>query len=73
MSGTLYVIPTPIGNLDDISPRIISALESADVIAAETGLTVYELDPATTGILDKDAYLHAMEYNANVLVQALSN
>lgn len=35
MSGTLYVIPTPIGNLDDISPRIISALESADVIAAE--------------------------------------
>ena len=35
MSGTLYVIPTPIGNLDDISNRIISALESADVIAAE--------------------------------------
>ena len=35
MSGTLFVIPTPIGNLDDISPRIISALEEADVIAAE--------------------------------------
>lgn len=49
------------------------ASSAADVIAAETGLTVYELDPATTGILDKDAYLHAMEYNANVLVQALSN
>lgn len=35
MSGTLFVIPTPIGNLDDISPRIASALEEADVIAAE--------------------------------------
>lgn len=35
MAGTLYVIPTPIGNLDDISPRIADALEKADVIAAE--------------------------------------
>lgn len=35
MSGTLFVVPTPIGNLDDISPRIIDALEKADVIAAE--------------------------------------
>lgn len=35
MSGILYVIPTPIGNLDDISPRITFALNDADVIAAE--------------------------------------
>lgn len=49
------------------------ASSAADVIASETGLTVYELDPATTGVLDKDAYLRAMEHNTNVLVQALSN
>ena len=35
MAGTLFVIPTPIGNLDDISPRIADTLEKADVIAAE--------------------------------------
>lgn len=35
MSGILYVVPTPIGNLNDISPRIIEALSDADVIAAE--------------------------------------
>jgi len=35
MSGTLYVIPTPIGNLDDISPRIADTLEAVNVIAAE--------------------------------------
>ncbi len=35
MSGILYVIPTPIGNLQDISPRIIEALSDADIIAAE--------------------------------------
>lgn len=35
MSGILYVIPTPIGNLNDISPRIIEALSEANVVAAE--------------------------------------
>lgn len=35
MSGTLYLIATPIGNLGDLSPRAAAALESADFIAAE--------------------------------------
>lgn len=33
--GTLYVVGTPIGNLDDLSPRARDVLAKADVIAAE--------------------------------------
>jgi len=35
MSGTLYLVPTPIGNLGDISPRIAQTLAEADFLAAE--------------------------------------
>ena len=35
MSGTLYVVGTPIGNLGDLSPRAIETLEKVDFIAAE--------------------------------------
>ena len=35
MSGMLYLVPTPIGNLGDISQRCRETLEQADFIAAE--------------------------------------
>ena len=35
MSGTLYLVATPIGNLGDFSPRARATLEEADFIAAE--------------------------------------
>ena len=35
MSGTLYLVATPIGNLGDFSPRAVETLEAADFIAAE--------------------------------------
>ena len=35
MAGMLYLVPTPIGNLGDISIRCRQTLEEADFIAAE--------------------------------------
>ena len=35
MSGTLFLVGTPIGNLGDISPRALATLNNCDFIAAE--------------------------------------
>jgi len=34
-SGTLYIVATPIGNLDDFSPRAVRVLQEVDAILAE--------------------------------------
>ncbi len=35
MSGRLVVCPTPIGNLEDVTLRVLSALRDADIVACE--------------------------------------
>lgn len=45
MSGKLYIVPTPVGNLDDMTPRAIETLRQADCILAE--------DTRTSGVLMK--------------------
>ena len=35
MPGTLFLCATPIGNLQDMTPRVVETLQSVDEIAAE--------------------------------------
>lgn len=34
-TGTLYIVPTPVGNLEDMTPRAVSVLSGSDLILAE--------------------------------------
>ena len=76
MSGTLYLCATPIGNLEDITLRVLRTLQEVDVIAAEDTrntiklLNHFEIKTPMTSYheynkVDKAAYLVEQLANGN--------
>lgn len=68
--GSLYLVPTPIGNLQDMTLRAIDTLKNVDLIAAEdtrnTGLLLKQFEIET-----KQTSFH--EYNAYEKIPGLIN
>ena len=72
MAGMLYLVPTPIGNLGDISPRCRQTLEQADFIAAEdTRVTLKLLN--FLGIKKSliSYYEHNKAFKGNVILERI--
>ena len=68
-TGTLYIVATPIGNLEDITLRAIRVLKEVDVIAAEdTRHTRHLLDRYEIGTQLTSYHDHNKEEKAPVLV-----
>lgn len=71
-SATLYIVPTPIGNLADITQRAIQVLQDVDLIAAEdtrhTGKLLAHLNIPTRTFALHD---HNEQQKAQVLVERL--
>ena len=68
--GKLYVVPTPVGNLDDMTFRAIRVLKEADLILAE--------DTRTSGILlkhfeIKNAMQSHHKFNEHKMVESVVN
>lgn len=68
MAGKLYIVPTPVGNLEDMTFRAVKVLQGADLILAE--------DTRTTSVLLKHYDIHGRlqshhKYNEHQTVEAV--
>ena len=74
MSGMLYLVPTPIGNLGDISLRSRQTLEEADFIAAEdTRVTLKLLNHLGIKKSLVSYYEHNKATKGNVILERILN
>lgn len=72
MSGKLYVVGTPIGNLEDISPRAVRILGEADFIAAEdTRVTVKLLNHFDIKKEMLSYYEHNKNSKGNLIIERI--
>ena len=72
MSGMLYLVPTPIGNLGDISIRCRQTLEEADFIAAEdTRVTLKLLNHLGIKKSLVSYYEHNKDFKGNVILDRI--
>ena len=72
MSGKLYVVGTPIGNLEDMSPRAVRILSEADFIAAEdTRVTVKLLNHFDIKKEMLSYYEHNKNTKGNLIIERI--
>ena len=72
MAGMLYLVPTPIGNLGDISIRCRETLEQADFIAAEdTRVTLRLLNHLGIKKSLVSYYEHNKAFKGNVILERI--
>lgn len=74
MSGKLYIVGTPIGNLSDFSPRAIETLEKVDFLAVEdTRVTVKLLNHFEIKKEMLAYYEHNKNSKGNLIISRLLN
>lgn len=73
-TGTLFLVPTPIGNLQDMSPRAVETLRTVDLIAAEDTRHTQQL-LNYFGINTKQTSFHEHNWQAKIpgLIADLQN
>ncbi|MCI2046947.1 MAG: 16S rRNA (cytidine(1402)-2'-O)-methyltransferase [Faecalibacterium sp.] len=70
MAGTLYIVATPIGNLDDLTPRAAATFGAADFVAAEdTRVTLRLLNHLGLKKPMMSYYEHALQHGEAILAR----
>ena len=70
MSGTLYIVATPIGNLEDLTPRARQTLANVDLVAAEDTRHTGRL-LSSIGVKTPQMALH--DHNEQRIARSLAN